>query len=74
MNVSQTSYSRPTAIDLPACVDLELHSSAAIAVRTIGAGVLIRAASLRLRLPVGFTETVRLPYVLTNGAGDGRVA
>jgi hypothetical protein len=61
------------ALDLPAGATLELHGAGAIEVPTIETGVTIEAASLELRLPPGFTGTIRLPYLLTDVAGDGRV-
>lgn len=63
-----------STIDLPASATLELRGAGAIAVPTIDSDTSIKAASLSLQLPPGFTGIVRLPYVLTDIMGDGRVA
>jgi hypothetical protein len=60
-------------LDLPAGATLELRGAGAIAVQTIDAGTAIEVASLELKLPPGFKGTVRLPYVLTDITGDGRL-
>lgn len=61
-------------LDLPADASLEIQGESAVAVPTIEPGPPIEAAALKLRLPPGFAGTVRLPYILTDIAGDGRVA
>lgn len=65
--------SGPT-FDLPAGASLDLRGAGAIAVPTIDSGIAFEAGSLELRLPPGFTGTVRLPYVLTDVTGEGRLA